>query len=236
MRFHSRGVLALLAAAVLAGCASTQVTDRETYVTGKIPRPQRIVVYDFAATLSDVPADSSLAGKPARHSRPQTPQEIREGRELGEQIAHELAANIDAMGLRSEAVPIGTEPQLNDLVIKGYLVSVVEGSEAKRVAIGFGSGASELKTVVEGFQMTPQGLRKLGGATVEAGGGKSPGAALGVAGVIATGNPAGLIVSSGMKVYEEKSGRSKLEGRAKATAREIADELRPRFQEQGWIR
>ena len=83
--------------------------------------------------------------------------------------------------------------------------------------------------------MTAQGLRKLGSGTVDAGGGKSPGAALGVVGLIATANPAGLIISSGMKVYGEASGSSKVEGRAKATAKEIADVLKQRFQQEGWI-
>ncbi len=63
---------------------------------------------------------------------------------------------------------------------------------------GFGSGSSKL-------QVTAQGLRKLGSGTVDAGGSKGPGVALGVTGLIATANPAGLIVSSGMKVYGEKS-------------------------------
>ena len=57
----------------------------------------------------------------------------------------------------------------------------------------------------------------------------------GFAGLIATGNPAGLIVSTGMKVYGEASGSSKLEGRAEAMAKEIADQIKPRFQQQGWI-
>jgi hypothetical protein len=39
---------------------------------------------------------------------------------------------------------------------------------------------------------------------------------------VASGNPVGLMVSSGMKIYGEASGKSKLEGRAKATAGEIA--------------
>jgi hypothetical protein len=59
---------------------------------------------------------------------------------------------------------------------------------------------------------------------------------MGVAGLVATGNPAGLIVTSGMKAYGEASGSSTLEGRAKDTAKEIADRLRPRFKEQGWIK
>jgi hypothetical protein len=36
-------------------------------------------------------------------------------------------------------------------------------------------------------------------------------------------------------VYEEESGSSKVEGRAKQIAKEIADVLKKRFQEQGWI-
>ncbi len=88
---------------------------------------------------------------------------------------------------------------------------------------------------MEGFQVTAAGLRKLGGGDVNAGGGKSPGAALGVVGLIATHNPAGLIISGGMHAYGEESGSSKVEGRAKQTAKEIADQLKIRFQEQGWI-
>ena len=65
--------------------------------------------------------------------------------------------------------------------------------------------------------------------------GASVGAAVGAATFIATANPAGLIVSSGMKVYGEVSGSSKIEGRAKKSAEEIADVLKRRFKEQGWI-
>ena len=46
---------------------------------------------------------------------------------------------------------------------------------------------------------------------------------------IATGNPKGLTVVGGMKVYGEASGRNKLEERAKATADAIAAELKIRF-------
>ena len=157
------------------------------------------------------------------------------GRQLGAEIASHLAAEIRAMGLPGEAVPIGTQPQMNDILIKGYLLSVHQGSAAERMVLGFGAGASEMRTAVEGFQMTPQGLRKLGSGTVDSGGSEGPGAAMGVAGLIATGNPAGLIVSTGMKIYGEESGKSTIEGRADATAKEIAATIKPRFQQQGWI-
>jgi len=47
--------------------------------------------------------------------------------------------------------------------------------------------------------------------------------------------PIRAIISSGVKAYGEASGRSKVEGRADATAKEIAKVLKQRFQEQGWI-
>jgi len=38
-----------------------------------------------------------------------------------------------------------------------------------------------------------------------------------------------------MKIYGEESGKSTIEGRADATAKEIAATIKPRFQQQGWI-
>jgi hypothetical protein len=235
MKSRSLIVPCLFAMVVAAGCASTKITNRQQLVTGQLARPTHIWVYDFVATPTDVPAESALAGQYSDHPAPQTAEQIATGRQLGAQIAAQLVEEIRGMGMPAERAPIGTRPQINDLVIRGYLLSVDEGSAAKRVAIGFGAGGSELKTVVEGYQVTAQGLRKLGSGTLDAGGGKTPGAALGAATFIATANPAGLIVSSGMKVYGEASGSSKVEGRAKDTAKEIADVLKKRFQQQGWI-
>ena len=232
MKSRSRVVLCLFALVFLAGCASVKVTDSENLVTEKLPRPNHILVYNFAATPADAP---ELAKQYAADDTPQTAEQIQLGRQLGAQIASEVAAAFRAMGLPADAVPIGTPLEMNDIVFKGYLISVQEGSAAKRATIGFGSGVSELRTAVVAFQMTPQGMRRLGSGTGVAGGNTTPGGAMGVAALVATGNPAGLIVTSGMKAHGEVSGSSTLEGRAKDTAKEIADRLRPRFREQGWI-
>jgi hypothetical protein len=219
-----------------AGCASTKVTNQEHIMIGLLPKPTHIWVYDFVATASDVPSDSALAGDSNVDTTPQTEEEIAEGRQLGTEIATQLAEQIRAMGLPAlEATPANATPQVNDLVFRGYLLSIKPGSAAKRVVIGFGAGASELRTMVEGYQMTEQGLRKIGSGTVQSGGSKTPGAALGVATFLATANPAGLIISGGMKVYGEASGKSTIQGRAQATAKEIAKVLKTRFEEQGWI-
>jgi hypothetical protein len=226
--------IALLAAAVAAGCASTNVSQRETLVAGKILRPDRILVYDFGVTPADVPADSALAGRYDPQQQ-QSPDEIAEGRKLGSALARDLAEEIRDMGLPAESTSPGVVPQLHDVVIRGYFASIDEGSAAKRMVIGFGAGSAKLTTVVEGYQMTEYGLRKLGSGTVESGGAKGPGAVVPAAVAVATANPIGLIVSSAVKVEGEVSGRSTIEGRAEATAKEIAEQLRPRFEQQGWI-
>jgi Domain of unknown function (DUF4410) len=229
-------VSCVFAMLMVAGCASTKVTNQQQLVTGLLPRPAHIWVYDFVATASDVPSDSKLAGEDdVDTTAPQTAEQIAEGKQLGAEVAAQLVEQIHNMGLPAAHGGPGTTPQTNDLVIRGYLLSIKEGSAAKRVIVGFGAGASELRTMVEGFQMTAQGLRELGSGAVDSGGSKTPGAALGVVGFLATKNPAGLIVSSGMKVYGEASGKSTVKGRAQATAKEIADVLKTRFEEQGWI-
>jgi len=92
-----------------------------------------------------------------------------------------------------------------------------------------------MDTVVEGYVMTPQGLRRLGSGTLTSSGSKTPGLVVPAAVTIATGNPIGLIVAGGTKILGETSGRNALEGRAKATADAIAEQLRIRFHDRGWI-
>jgi hypothetical protein len=105
----------------------------------------------------------------------------------------------------------------------------------KRLVIGFGAGTAEMDTVVEGYVMTPQGLRRLGSGTLTSSGNKSPGLVVPAAVAIATANPVGLIVIGGFRIYGAASGRSGLEGRANSTADEVAAQLKIRFQDRGWI-
>ena len=236
MKPTGRLVSCLFVVILIAGCASSEVSDRQRLVTERLPRPDHILVYDFAATPDDVPGDSALAGHSAVRRTPQTAEHIATGRRVGAEIAKQLVAEIRSMGMPAERGSRQTTPQINDIVIRGYLLSVDEGSAAKRMTIGFGSGKSRLSVAVEGYQMTARGLRKLGSGKVDSGGGKKPGGAVPLAVALATGNPLGLIVSTGMGVYGETSGSSKIEGRAKQTAKTIADRLRTRFQEEGWIK
>jgi len=214
----------LCVALLIIGCASTRITTSQELApvttspglaaAEQLPRPNQIWVYDFAST------SSTNASRQA---------------EIGREIANGIVGGIRQMGLSAAPGSPTTTMQINDIVLKGNIISVDEGSTAERVAIGFGSGASELNVQVEGYQVTPQGLRRVGGGTGDAAGSKTPGVALGAVSAIATGNPAGLIINAGMKVYGESSGSSTVEGRTQQIVEEITERLRTRFQQEGWI-
>jgi hypothetical protein len=223
------------AAAVLAGCASTKVTEQTPMVSPGLARPNQIWVYDFIADPAQMPANSSIAADLSAPNTPPTEEELETGRQLGAAIAKDLVADIQAMGLSAVQAGPGAAPQVGDGVIRGYLVSVQGGSAAKRFLVGFGAGSSEMDTVVEGYAVTPEGWRKLGSGTLSSSGNKTPGLIAPAAVTIATGNPLGLIIVGGMKIYGEESGRNRIEGRAKATADAIAEQLKIRFQDRGWI-
>jgi hypothetical protein len=228
--------LCVLALGMAVGCASTEVTKRDSKIgTEKITRPDRIYVYPFAATPADIPSWSVAAGRYAQPSETPNPEEIEVGRMIGDLVAKELVTEIAEMGLAAYKRSKHSLPRPNDLMITGYFEAVEEGSTVKRLALGFGSGATELTTSVEGYQMTKAGPRLLGSAELKSAGGKTPGLVVPLAVLAATSNPIGLIVVGGAKVAMEASGKSKIEGAAQRTAEAIADQLRVRFKEQGWI-
>ena len=226
------GLLVLL---VLAACASSKVVSRQEYQGQRLPPPTRIWVYDFGSSPSDVPAGSSLSGAPAAWSPPPNSEETEAARKLGAEVAKDLVEEIQGMGLPAALANAQTRPRVGEYVLRGYFVSIDEGSAGKRILIGFGTGAAKVSTVVEGYQVTAQGLRLLGSGEVEAGGNKTPGLFLPAAVAAATANPIGLIVMGGAKIYGQASGRDTIEGMGKRTAKTIGEQLKEAFQRQGWI-
>lgn len=227
-------VLGLIGFTTIAGCASTQVSSRQEYKGPALARPDRILIYDFAATPSDLP-DWSVAAGQYQHASSATGEELQTGRKLGALVAQELVSKIRDMGLPAMNAATTGPAQPGDLVIIGYFLSVDSGSTMKRMVVGFGSGSAELKTNVEGYLGTETGLRFLGGGDVDSSGSKGPGMAVPLAVTIATANPIGLIVSGAVKATGEVTGRSTIEGAAERTAQTIADEMKPKFVQQGWL-
>jgi hypothetical protein len=225
----------LFALIVLAGCAAGTITTRGSYTGEKIARPERIIVHDFAATLADVPAESILADLSAEHPIAQTPEQIETGRTLGAQVARDLVAEIQGMGLPAVRAVDQLAPQAGDLVINGYFVSIDRGGAGKRVLIGFDSGTADLRSVVEGFLETRQGSRRLEKELPEPDVGKRQDRLADFASLAETGSPFDLADDRISRLKGKWKGPMTIGGVAQWTAKEIASQLRLKFREFGWI-
>ena len=140
------------------------------------------------------------------------------------------------MGHKRSRADSGRPPQLGNVLITGQFISIEEGDRAKRLIIGFGKGAGEVQTHIEGYLVTPQGHRLLGSRKVATAGGSKPGLIVPGIVTVATRSPIGLIARGVIGVKDEKKGGSEtLEGAAKRTANEVAKELKTIFRRQGWI-
>jgi len=232
MKLLHSAVACMFVLVLATGCASTEVSNRKTYAGPPLPRPDRIIVYDFTADPDKVPPESSFAGKNA--GKP-TPEQLQVTEQVGAEVAKQLVADLREAGLPAVQAAGQPAPNINDIVIRGYFGSVDQGSAAKRVLIGFGSGDASLVTVVEGYQMRSYGLHLIGSGEINSEGNQMPGLILPLAVLAATANPIGLVVGGAVKVAGEASGTTTIEGAAKRTADEISTQGVDAAKRQGWI-
>jgi hypothetical protein len=225
------GITYIIAAFLLAACASSDVTHRRAAPNQpEIERPDRIIVYDFAATPADIPTIIQPTFAYDMRETSQTPEQIEVGRQLGALTAQELVARINDMGMNAQQAASAAPPNIGDLVIAGELLTVAEGTRRKRVLIGFGAGSSELSFRARGYLITKSGPQWLGSRVVESSGAKTPGFIV----PILASSPVGLAANSALKIKGER-GSETLTASAVRSAKALADELHEVFQSRGWL-
>lgn len=217
---------------LLAACATTRTTQQ----TGKasteaIQRPARVLVGDFVADRAELPADSAIATYLEQRTTPPTRQEIEMGRILGERVEQQLVIELNNAGIQAQRAASAGEFRPGDGVIRGEFVVIDEGSRTKRMLLGFGAGAGELKTLVETYQMTPEGLRPLGAAQVQTAGGKLPGMLV----PLGIGAAAAGVVAGGTANVLQERGPESIDAAAQRTAKEIARQLADAYRQRGWL-
>jgi hypothetical protein len=226
----------VLTVAVAAGCSTIKVSDRDEYEGPRLPKPARILVYDFAATSADLPEWADERDAYDQAGATMDADQLAAGRKLGAHTAKELVKKINEMGMTAVDAANAPGPQTNDLAIVGYFTSIEKGSGVERVVVGFGKGSAQVNAHVAGYRDTGSGMQRLGGGTIDSGGsGKAPGLILPALVTVATHNPIGLVVSGAVKAEGEVSGRTTDEGSAERIADQVAKDLKPKFHEQGWI-
>jgi hypothetical protein len=213
--------VALLTTTIVTGCASSEVTARRKLAEGVVSKPGRILVYDFASSVDQIDDGSVISPYVQQRTTPQSLEQRATGLKLGDLVAGHLVKDILALGMPAERENSLRPARVGDLIIKGEFFSIDKGSRMKRMLIGFGAGANELKTHVMG--------------EFRAAGGKMPGMAVPLVGAAIGGSLAiTAAVSGGLNTAQEISPES-LEGAAKRTADEITKILSRVFARQGWI-
>lgn len=223
----------LVLAAVASACAAARVENVQATRPPSLTRPARVVVFDFDTGAADVTVGTS----PRRSVRNAVGLYVTEPDTLAQAVADSLASQlVDALkanGFVAERAAKAVPPGPTDLVIQGQFVEIDGGSATQRFVIGFGVGATELRTQVQVFQVGAAGWQPVKQFDTVAAGSRFPGAALFVGGGAIAGTAAtSAMISSGVGTIREV--RASIEGDARRTSEQIATKLAELSKTQGW--
>jgi len=230
-----RQIVLLCALGALVGCAPTKVQPSVMIPASDVlPRPTRIAVYDFAVAAQDVsPNNAPLSRLRRAFGGSQSEEELKVGRSVADALSVELVKALKPLDLPIERASTGPVPD-GTLAIEGQFVSIDEGNRLRRVMIGFGAGASEVKTHTQLYLGTPSGPRLVEEFETDASSSKKPGAAVGMGAGAAVG--AGIAVSTAVQggVQAVTEPKDTAEADAKRTAEQLAKQITEIFTARGW--
>lgn len=232
------GVAALIVAALAGmtlGC--TTVKTREQYMGGPLPKPDRILVYTFAYSPSQVRLDRGITPEIERSIRggSRTAAELETGAKLAGLVTDRLVKEIRDMGLPAQRAFGDPVPWGNTYSIEGQFLSIDEGNRTERVIIGLGAGRTDVQIATQLYQDSAGGQQVLETLDVSAKSGRKPG----MAETMAAGGALGTLavsaaVSTATAVGSEKFGAN-VEADASRGAKAVAKKLREFFAQQGWV-
>ncbi len=229
-------LIGLVAALAVLGCAPSDVNT--TFATTiQMPRPERVLIYDFAVSPDEVHLDRGVVGDVETYAKgePRTTIERNVGHEVAKKLAQELAKKITAMGIPAQRAWGAPTSWGNFVVIEGQLLSIDQGNQAERVVIGLGAGRSDVEASAQLFAATPTGLHKLESFNTNMESGYMPGMAetMGagaIGGHLAVAAAAGVVTHG---IGEKLS--ADVDAEAKRTADALAKQLEPYFRSHGWL-
>ncbi len=220
----------------LAGCASTNVNVDSEY-QGFVTRPTRVLVYDFAISPDEVELDSGLSGdiQGLVNKTPRTDEERAIGKEMATALSTHLVKELEALGISTTHADSKLPVAGRALAIKGPLIHVDPGYPAERVVIGLGFGRTDVRTLVEAYDLNDGKKILLEKFGVNAKSGDKPGMAetLGV-GALAGHLVTATVVSTGVAVGSEAF-LAGVDADASRTAKAIAKQIKELYITQGWL-
>ena len=233
------GLVILIVLVIAAGCGPTKVQQEKMSLT-QLPRPDLILVYDFAVSPDEVKLDKGLSADLMRKyeehkGSSRTAEEIKVGHKVADAVADELVKKIRSYGLMAERAFGLPQGKGKVLMVKGQLLSIDEGNRTERVAIGLGAGRTSVQANVQVYEMTPEGMKQVDDMRGTAKSGGKPGMAemMGV-GAIAGHVLTSTVVSGAVAGGSEMTSAT-VEADGKRLADNIAQDLGKFFVGQDWI-
>jgi uncharacterized protein DUF4410 len=228
-----RSLAGILLLYFVAACGQTGIRTASLTPATNLPRPGRILVFDFAVSEEEVKEyQGIMRQQPAIKDAFERERLL--AQEAKDALAEELVDALKALGFVAERVARNARATGNDLVIDGQFLTVDEGNPLHRLVIGFGTGGSSVQTRVQVYQ-APKADRLLE-FTTQSESSKLPGAAptLAAGAAVQGGVTAGMTVAnaavSGVKTYKSDVARM-----AAASGDQAARYLSEFFATQGWI-
>jgi hypothetical protein len=222
--------------AIAAGCAPTKVyTDNE--FTGMLPKPDRVLVYNFAVSPEEVKLTRGIAADIERASsgKSRTEDEKAVGQKTADALAQQLVKQLATLGIPVDRASGPPQVTGNVLTIEGQFMSIDQGNQTERVVIGLGMGRTDVKTMVQVYDARGGGRILAAQFETDAKSGYKPGAAE----TMGAGAAAGHLVTSaavtvGGTAVSETIGAT-VEADAERTAKNIVTKLKAYYVMQGWI-
>jgi hypothetical protein len=215
---HAQGPLA----------AKIHVTPLASYTgSNPLPKPEKILVYDFAVNPGDVQVDKIQSLRP-RHliTGDQKPDAI--AASASKKYSSELVKALEKTGIPVEHVAAGTPPSDNAMVIQGSFTSLKQGNKTERDTIGMGAGSADVQTKVDVHIKTPSDSVLLSQFQTDTKAAQNVGAAVPVAAGL---NPAAAVAKSTVG-----DRRTTVNAYASITADATAKEIIKSMAAQGWVK
>ena len=230
----------LLAALLIAGCATATVTPERVAAPVTVARPARIVVYTFAVTSAEVTLNQSILAQTYRAAQTNEgsppPGKLATGHAVAKDLSNALVPDLQGLGFTVEKLKRGTPVTGNVLIVDGAFLNVDEGNRLRRLAIGLGAGASKLDTRVKVYQSSDGAPHRVLEFETHVESSKMPGAAVTMgAGAAAQGavTAGSAVAAAGMA--GAKAHLSSMGALTDETSAQITAYLSQYFAKQGWI-
>ena len=152
-RSAASGLFALALAAFAIGCAQTNVDPNQCSLS-LLPKPDRVVVRNFAVTRSEVEVDDDIAPSMLRAvSGEVTATDAQKvGHAAANALADELVKKLVEKGIPAVRGDRSTPVSSSTAIVVGQFQTLDESHPTGRTLVGFGLGGSEVRAHVQVYQ------------------------------------------------------------------------------------